>query len=229
MKSKRLVAIALLAAMTIPTAAAAQSNMKQINVRYGIQLTVNGVSKRLTDANGNEVNPFEYNGTTYVPIRGVAQAMGAQVGYNQSTNTAYIIGEVGGINPSYDALNQIYRATREMYESSNGLFSICINGASSQLNMSYVQQIYSTNMKRYTNACDAVYQLSPSDDYFSQILNLKTRMDTVKYNYEKTYEVVQNGMFTQVFLDRMNTYDIDASYEASMVSIECNRLLDMFE
>ena len=54
-------------------------------------------------------------------------------------------------------------------------------------------------------------------------------MDTVKYNYEKTYEVVQNGMFTQVFLDRMNTYDIDASYEASMVSIECNRLLDMFE
>lgn len=87
---KRLTAIALLAAMTIPTAAAAQSNMKQISVRTGLNVRVDGEVVQMKDANGNPVDVFEYNGTTYVPLRGVAQALGADVGYDSATNTATV-------------------------------------------------------------------------------------------------------------------------------------------
>lgn len=87
---KRLVALAVLAAVTVPTVAAAQANMAQINVRYGIQVNVNGIPQRLTDANGREVRPFEYNGTTYVPIRGVAESLHAVVDYDPKTDSVSI-------------------------------------------------------------------------------------------------------------------------------------------
>lgn len=44
----------------------------------------------LTDANGNTVEPFAYNGTTYVPIRAVASAFGCRVDYGESLGRGYI-------------------------------------------------------------------------------------------------------------------------------------------
>ena len=41
----------------------------------------------MTDANGKAVEAFIYNGTTYVPIRAVSNAFGADIGYDRNTQT----------------------------------------------------------------------------------------------------------------------------------------------
>lgn len=88
---KRLTALLLMLAILIVPAAAASTYRQQIAVEYGITLNINGQQAVLKDPNGNTVQPFVYNGTTYVPIRAVSENLGAAVAYDQPTNTARII------------------------------------------------------------------------------------------------------------------------------------------
>lgn len=97
---KRLSAVVLMLAFFV-TSAFAASQYKQIQVEYGIKLQINGISPALTDANGNAVQPFTYNGTTYVPIRAVANELGAKIDYSNSTNTAIINGSISKIQYLY--------------------------------------------------------------------------------------------------------------------------------
>lgn len=52
-----------------------------------IKVMLNGKEITPTDANGNAVEPFIIDGTTYLPVRGVASALGMNVGWDSSTNT----------------------------------------------------------------------------------------------------------------------------------------------
>lgn len=87
---KRLTAIGLMLAFFTTGALAATSYQKTITVDYGVTLSINGSTPTLTDVNGNTVQPFTYNGTTYVPIRAIADNMGALVDYDSGTKTATV-------------------------------------------------------------------------------------------------------------------------------------------
>lgn len=52
-----------------------------------IKVILNGKEITPTDANGNAVEPFIIEGTTYLPVRGVASALGLNVGWDSATNT----------------------------------------------------------------------------------------------------------------------------------------------
>lgn len=52
-----------------------------------IQITLNGQMVVPADAAGNPVEPFAINGTTYLPVRAVANAMGLDVEWVQETST----------------------------------------------------------------------------------------------------------------------------------------------
>lgn len=52
-----------------------------------IKLSVDGNIVELKDANGNPVEPFTYNGTTYLPVRAIAGALNMETKYNETTNT----------------------------------------------------------------------------------------------------------------------------------------------
>lgn len=65
----------------------------------GIKIVVDGETIEPKDANGNPVEPIIYNGTTYLPVRAVAQALTKgtkQIEWDQNTWTVYI----GERNPS---------------------------------------------------------------------------------------------------------------------------------
>lgn len=55
-----------------------------------IKLFVDDVLLEPKDINGNPVDIFVYNGTTYVPIRAVSNALGKPVQYDGSVGEAYI-------------------------------------------------------------------------------------------------------------------------------------------
>lgn len=87
---KRIPAVILMFSLFLTGAFAANTYQKSINVEYGITLSINGQTPRLTDVNGKTVQPFVYDGTTYVPIRAVGENLGVGVTYNSSSNTAIL-------------------------------------------------------------------------------------------------------------------------------------------
>ena len=52
-----------------------------------IKIMINGKEVTPTDANGNAIEPFTIDGTTYLPVRGIASALGMNVGWDGTTST----------------------------------------------------------------------------------------------------------------------------------------------
>ena len=100
---KRFAALALCTGMVTGTALAANTVYKNIRVQYCcIKLVVNGAPVTPKDANGSTVEPFIYNGTTYLPVRAVGNALGQDVSWNGNTKTVYI-----GMNESDTAAKKL--------------------------------------------------------------------------------------------------------------------------
>ncbi len=57
---------------------------------YPINIQVNGETFVPRDVTGAEVPVFAYNGTTYAPLRALAEAYGLTVGYDAETNLATV-------------------------------------------------------------------------------------------------------------------------------------------
>ena len=57
---------------------------------HPIRIMVNGEVFQPKDVNGQDVMVFTVNGTTYAPLRALAEAYGLEVGYDASTNTATV-------------------------------------------------------------------------------------------------------------------------------------------
>lgn len=84
---KRIPAIILMFALFLTTSYAANTYRKTIAVTSGVNVEFNNEAIDMTDANDKAVEAFIYNGTTYVPIRAVSNAFGADIGYDRNTQT----------------------------------------------------------------------------------------------------------------------------------------------
>lgn len=61
---------------------------KTVDVYYnGIKICIDGKNIHPKDANGNSVDPFIMDGTTYLPVRAVADAIGYGVNWDANTQT----------------------------------------------------------------------------------------------------------------------------------------------
>lgn len=78
--------LALLAAAVGPVIASSLTRDATLTYR-DIRITLDGQEVRPTDANGTYVEPFIIDGTTYLPVRGVASALGLEVEWDEQTNT----------------------------------------------------------------------------------------------------------------------------------------------
>lgn len=97
----RLLAFALVAALFVAAAIPAYAAMasKNIDVFTGVSIFVDGRELHPSDVKGNEVEAFIYEGTTYVPLRAVGEALGAEVSWNKETKTVYLNSEKTGAEP----------------------------------------------------------------------------------------------------------------------------------
>lgn len=76
-------------AVTLPVSALAATGRLTIEVSP-INIQVNGEMFRPKDAAGNDALVFTYNGTTYAPLRALAEAYGLEVGYDAASNLATV-------------------------------------------------------------------------------------------------------------------------------------------
>lgn len=83
-----LLALVLAVALAVPALAAL--NRKTIEVYTGVNIYVDDYLLEPKDANGNPVEAFVYNGTTYLPVRAVGEAVGKTVQWEGKTNSVYL-------------------------------------------------------------------------------------------------------------------------------------------
>ncbi len=102
MLNKRKIACALAATLSLSVLSSgvlADDFSKTLSAVYSdIKLVINGEETTALDANGNPVDPFIVDGTTYLPVRGVAEALGEDVSWDGETKTVSIGSE---ITPKY--------------------------------------------------------------------------------------------------------------------------------
>jgi len=85
MKRKLFISTALALAFFLGTISShAASVLEEIKayLNHEVTFVLNGAKWQPTDANGKNVDPITYNGTTYVPLRAVSQALGVPVEYD---------------------------------------------------------------------------------------------------------------------------------------------------
>ena len=95
-RMRRILVAVLCCSLALVTVAYATNATKTIQAAYrNIKLVIDGVPVTPRDSNGNVVEPFIYNGTTYLPVRAVGEALGKEVSWDGNTNTVYV-GEAPG-------------------------------------------------------------------------------------------------------------------------------------
>lgn len=82
------VLVTLLVVGMIPPALAAAG--KTITVYPGISIYIDDQKLEPKDANGKPVEVFTYNGTTYLPVRAIAEALGKNVQWDGKTQSVYL-------------------------------------------------------------------------------------------------------------------------------------------
>ncbi len=82
-----LILTVLIAALCVTATA---TSKRSIQVEDGIGITLNGARFTPRDADGKQVSAFLYNGTTYVPVRAISEAMGMDVSFNSATRTVVL-------------------------------------------------------------------------------------------------------------------------------------------
>lgn len=93
---KKSVSVVALAALLTVGAAAASSAVRQkitAELRPDITLKVNGEVQELKKGDGEELYAITYNGTTYLPVRAVGEAVGMEVRWDSKSQTVSLTGE----------------------------------------------------------------------------------------------------------------------------------------
>ena len=85
-----MVAMLLICAVSIPALAIRNTTSLNDVLVGGIRIVIDGQELHPTDVNGNPVDPMIYNGTTYLPVRAVASALGKAVAWDGPSYTVYL-------------------------------------------------------------------------------------------------------------------------------------------
>ena len=81
----------IIGAMLMSTTAFARNAREIIDAVYmNVKLVIDGEEITPKDVNGNIVEPFIYNGTTYLPVRAIGEAFNKDVHWDGETATVYV-------------------------------------------------------------------------------------------------------------------------------------------
>lgn len=101
-------ALVLTAGLLAPAEAA--GSQQQATLDYpGIKITLNGKTLDPKNAGGASVEPFAIDGTTYLPVRAVADALDLDVAWQQDTQTVLLTGGSTAAQSGYDLVEETFQ------------------------------------------------------------------------------------------------------------------------
>lgn len=112
----------LLIGTTLTTGLAfAKNGIEAIQAEYSdIKIYMDGILLSPKDANGKTVEPFIYDGTTYLPVRAVGEAIGKQVSWDGATSSVYLGERPGQTTYMTDIMDAFTSDDYTKYSTENG-------------------------------------------------------------------------------------------------------------
>lgn len=83
---KKFLALVTAAVILFGTVSVTAGTKQIIEIDNGVEVYMNGEKIAMTDEQGNHVDAFIYNGTTYLPARAVSEANGNEVSWNKDNS-----------------------------------------------------------------------------------------------------------------------------------------------
>lgn len=160
-------------AVGLVSTAFATMGRRTVEVDYtDIKIELNGTQLTPTDANGNPVEPFAVNGTTYLPVRAVGNALGLMVGWDSATSTVKLSGS------STDD-HDVYLQMLQVMDEYNSLDSIANWGMDDTDYLSDAVSYFLSDPKNYSTARQDLTDTLPD------IQESISKIDQKKSLYEK--------------------------------------------
>ena len=90
--NKKVLVFATLLLIAVSATAVAQTVNRDVTatMRYDMNVRLDGELLTLRDANGNVIQPMSFDGTTYLPLRAIAEILGIDVDWDADTQTALL-------------------------------------------------------------------------------------------------------------------------------------------
>jgi len=117
-KVSSLLMLICVAALSL-TAVAAVATTVQATLSPDITVNYNGEVQKMADANGAEVYPLVYNGTTYVPIRAVSNMLAVPVDWDGPTRTV-LLGDKNVDGTSLLKAGKLHSSTSSYWKAISG-------------------------------------------------------------------------------------------------------------
>lgn len=89
---------------------------KTISVMTGINVYVDDVKVNPTDANGKPVDVLLYDGTTYLPVRAVSQALGQNVAWDGKTQSVFVGQHAADHQPAFPLYDLDYFTSSHLHQ-----------------------------------------------------------------------------------------------------------------
>lgn len=185
----------------------AATGMKTIDVMYdNIKIYMDGELVEPKDANGQTVEPFIYNGTTYLPVRAVGNAIGKEVNWDGVEKVVYLGAKPGNVENWLDVCGPyLYKKGEEFRLTENKYFTM--------------------SGKKYTNG----FTLMPQNNKGEACFNLNGKYNSVTFTAGHIDETNPNVATLNVYIDGVIAYTTELSYDdvAKQITIPLNGALQM--
>ena len=199
---------------------AAQNNDVVQRIFNNIKITLNGNEIIPKDVNGNSVEPFIIDGTTYLPVRAIGNALGLNVDWDSSTNTVVLS------DPQYKAESEYPEAEYIKGEVVPLYINPKLEYKDNKLNVlsyekkydkSFFLKMYGefSNMGNYFVKLDALYDIYPS--YKEE---LSTKLSNMEINSYENEPYVMLVNIIQYFKQRNVKFDIKYNDEFAYIMAE---------
>lgn len=187
--------------------ALAKAVQETIEVSYqNIKIFMDGEEIDARDANGQKVEPFIYNGTTYLPVRAVGQAIGKEVSWDGVEKVVYLGAKPGNVENWLDVCGPyLYKKGEEFRFAENEYFTM--------------------SGKKYTNG----FTLLPQNKKAEACFNLDGKYDSVTFTAGHIDDTHPNVATLNVYIDGIIAYTTELRYDnvAQKITIPLNGALQM--
>ncbi len=209
-KTKGLVAGVLIGALGVSGMVGAKSLTETIQVTYSnIKIFMDGEQLDPRDANGTQVEPFIYNGTTYLPVRAVGEAVGKDVSWDGINKVVYLGAKPGDSENWLNVCGPYQYTDGEEYTLKENKY-------------------FTMSGQKYTNG----FVLTPSDwddDKAEALFNLNGKYSSVTFTAGHVDDSGDHDAVLNVYLDGIIAYSTELQYDdvAKPITVPLKNALQM--
>lgn len=219
-----MISMLLLVSLIVPTFAKNEAFTATLTYK-NISVILDGEKLNLKDATGAQIEPFIINGTTYLPVRAISDALGLNVGWDGNTSTVILTSKY---NQEFNTSSILTQASVVRIIDGDTIV-VNIDGVEETVRLIGVDTPESVHpdTSKNTDAGDAASKFTK---YYLSNQDVELEFDIQerdKYNRLLAYVYTKEGMFNEKLLHtgygNIATYPPNVKYADKFSSIVQNR------